>query len=106
MYELIINDVNEKGKLKIEIKGEIDISSAPEFKVRLYNMIGDGDMDIELFCEDLSYIDSTGLGILVGALKTVKKNDHNVYIYHLKENIRKLFRITGLDRVFILEEIA
>ncbi len=84
----------------------MDISSAPEFKSRLYEAVGEGDKDIELFCDELTYIDSTGLGILVGALKRVKKNDCNVYIYQLKENIRKLFRITGLERVFILEEIA
>lgn len=96
----------ENGKLKILLKGEVDISTAPEFKTRLYELVGEGDKDIELFCEELSYIDSTGLGILVGALKRVKKNENSVYIYRLKENIKKLFRITGLDKVFILEEIA
>jgi anti-sigma B factor antagonist len=65
---------------------------------------GDGDSDIELLCEDLSYIDSAGLGILVGALKKVKMHHHDVYIYYLRDNIKKLFEITGLDKVFILEE--
>ncbi|MDD4296793.1 MAG: STAS domain-containing protein [Ruminiclostridium sp.] len=106
MFELVIDNTIENGKLKILLKGEVDISTAPEFKTRLYEMVGEGDKDIELFCEELSYIDSTGLGILVGALKRVKKNENSVYIYRLKENIKKLFRITGLDKVFILEEIA
>lgn len=106
MFELVMDNTIENGKLKILLKGEVDISTAPEFKTRLYEMVGEGDKDIELFCEELSYIDSTGLGILVGALKRVKKNENSVYIYRLKENIKKLFRITGLDKVFILEEIA
>jgi anti-sigma B factor antagonist len=106
MFELVMDNTIENGKLKILLKGEVDISTAPEFKTRLYELVGEGDKDIELFCEELSYIDSTGLGILVGALKRVKKNENSVYIYRLKENIKKLFRITGLDKVFILEEIA
>ena len=106
MFELVMDNTIENGKLRILLKGEVDISTAPEFKTRLYELVGEGDKDIELFCEELSYIDSTGLGILVGALKRVKKNENSVYIYRLKENIKKLFRITGLDKVFILEEIA
>jgi len=99
MFELVMNKSTENGKLKLMLKGEVDISTAPEFRTRLYEAVGEGDKDIELFCEELTYIDSTGLGILVGALKRVKKNDNNVYIYQLKENIKKLFRITGLDKV-------
>ena len=106
MFELVMDNTIENGKLRVLLKGEVDISTAPEFKTRLYELVGEGDKDIELFCEELSYIDSTGLGILVGALKRVKKNEDSVYIYRLKDNIKKLFRITGLDKVFILEEIA
>jgi anti-sigma B factor antagonist len=106
MFELVMDNTIENGKLRVLLKGEVDISTAPEFKARLYELVGEGDKDIELFCEELSYIDSTGLGILVGALKRVKKNENSVYIYRLKDNIKKLFRITGLDKVFILEEIA
>lgn len=106
MFELVMDNSIVKEKLKIMLKGEVDISSAQEFKAQLYEMIGEGEKDLELFCEELSYIDSTGLGILVGALKRVKEKHNNVYIYRLKENIKKLFRITGLDKVFILEEIV
>jgi len=104
MFEMRVDNRDENGKIRIIISGEIDISTAPDFKTRLYEVIGDGTKDIELVCDGLSYIDSTGLGILVGALKRVKNHQNNVYIYQLRENIKKLFRITGLDKVFILEE--
>jgi len=104
MFEMRVDNRDENGKIRIIIIGEIDISTAPDFKTRLYEVIGDGTKDIELVCDGLSYIDSTGLGILVGALKRVKNHQNNVYIYQLRENIKKLFRITGLDKVFILEE--
>lgn len=104
MFEMTVDNHCENGKIRIAISGEIDISTAAEFKTRLYELIGDGKRDIELICDKLTYIDSTGLGILVGALKRVKNHQNNVYIYNLRDNIRKLFRITGLDKVFVLEE--
>ena len=103
MFEITLDNNGQVGKSRIVLSGEIDISTAPEFKTKLHELIGDGDSDIELLCEDLSYIDSAGLGILVGALKKVKMH-HDVYIYYLRDNIKKLFEITGLDKVFILEE--
>ena len=103
MFTLKLNN-QTKDKLEIALSGEIDIASAPEFKTKLYALIGDGKKDIILFCNGLKYIDSTGLGILVGALKMVKLHQRNVYIYQLRDIIKKLFHITGLDMVFILEE--
>ncbi len=103
MFELAL-DNHTKDKLRIHLGGEVDIAAAPEFKEKLYEMIAQGEKDVELFCEGLAYIDSTGLGILVGALKKVKIHNRNVYIFQLRDNIKKLFHITGLDKVFILEE--
>lgn len=106
MFELMLDNQTNDEKTKIILRGEVDISTAPEFKTKLYEFIGAGEKDIELFCHDLTYIDSTGLGIMVGALKKVRNHQKNVYIFKLRENIRKLFRITGLDKVFILEEVV
>ncbi|HBR04024.1 MAG TPA: anti-sigma factor antagonist [Ruminiclostridium sp.] len=101
MFEL---SVENTGGHVIHLKGEIDIYSASDFKERLYNSIGEGGQDVILDCSDLSYIDSMGLGILVGALKRIKQQNHDIVIKNPKSTVRKLFRITGLDKVFIMEE--
>jgi anti-sigma B factor antagonist len=103
MFELTTGS-NESGKKIIILSGEIDIYSAPDFKDSLFNAIGEGKEDVVLDCTNLSYIDSMGLGILVAALKRLKQNDFNLYIRNSKPNIRKLFKITGLEKVFIMEE--
>lgn len=90
----------KEGKFVICLAGEIDVYSVPDLKDKLYQIIDEEALDIEISCENLTYIDSSGLGILVGALKRVKQNGNNVYISKLKDNIKKLFLITGLDRVF------
>ena len=102
MFELSVENDNQ-GRI-ITLKGEIDIYSAPDFKGSLYDAIGEGQQDIILECSDLSYIDSMGLGIMVGALKRIKEQAHEIVIRNPKSTVRKLFKITGLDKVFIMEE--
>lgn len=103
MFELSIESSDNQNRI-ISMKGEVDIYSAPGFKESLSHAIGDGQQDIVLECSDLSYIDSMGLGILVGALKRIKEKEHNIFIRNPKTTVRKLFKITGLDKVFIIEE--
>lgn len=88
----------------ITLEGEVDIFTSRQLKERLYQIVDTHKNDIKINCEKLDYIDSTGLGILVGTLKRAKQHGKNVYICCLKDNIKKLFLITGLDKVFIIEE--
>lgn len=105
MSEVIsIKSEKYEQKTYINLAGEVDVYSAPNFKKNLYDIIDSQDLDVIIDCSDLNYIDSTGLGILVGALKRVKQYNRDVYIRKLKGNMKKLFLITGLDKVFILED--
>jgi anti-sigma B factor antagonist len=103
MFELKIGEYDGKRKV-IYLIGEIDIYSAPDFKDSLYGAIGDCKEDVVLECSELTYIDSMGLGIMVAVLKRIRQNECNVYINGVKPNVRKLFKITGLDKAFIMEE--
>lgn len=84
--------------------GEVDIYSSPQFKKILNDIVDEKMADIIINGEDLDYIDSTGLGVLIGILKKVKQNEKNVIIEKIKPNIMKLFDITGLNKVFIIKE--
>jgi len=89
--------------VEMTIIGEIDIYNVHKFKKRFYEIIDNKKMDIKIDCKGLNYIDSTGLGMFVGVLKKVKEHDKNVYLLNLKENIKKLFYITGLEKLFVIE---
>lgn len=93
----------ENDCVKIILTGEVDIYTSQDLKDKLYNIIDTSKMDLRIDCKELNYIDSTGLGIFVGSLKKAKQYDKKIYIANLKDNIKKLFIITGLDRVFIIE---
>lgn len=90
--------------VKVHISGEVDIYTSQSLKDRLYSVLDSNQSDLVIDCKDLNYIDSTGLGIFVGALKKAKQYGKDIYIYSLKDNIKKLFLITGLDKLFIIKE--
>lgn len=93
----------EKDFWNIEIKGEIDIYTSPDLREVLDNILEEEKKDIRIDCENLDYIDSTGLGVLIGILKKLRKEEKNIIIANPKQNILKLLKITGLDKIFVIE---
>lgn len=89
--------------IKISLIGEVDIYTSQELKELLYKTLDDNQMDLIIDCKGLNYIDSTGLGIFVGALKRARQYEKKIVISNLKDNIKKLFIITGLDKIFVIE---
>ena len=89
--------------VKVYIKGEIDIYNAQKFKEKLCEIIETFKKDLKIDLTELNYLDSTGLGIFVSVLKKAKTNGKDIYLLNLKENIKKLFKITGLDKIFKIE---
>lgn len=88
---------------EVSLGGELDVSTADELKKQLHKLVDDKNIDMRLNLEDLEYIDSTGLGVMIGILKRLKIENKEVYIEKPKNNVRKIFNITGLDKVFNLE---
>lgn len=87
----------------LSICGEVDIYTANELKEELSTMITQNICDIVIQGKELDYIDSTGLGILIGSLKRLKENQKDIYIKNAKPNVKKIFNITGLDKIFKVE---
>ncbi len=88
---------------EVSLSGEVDVYNAPQLKEVLHSLLDQHNSSIIIDCRDLKYIDSTGLGVLIGVLKRVKDNDGNVFIKNLKPYIKKIFTITGLDKIFLIE---
>ena len=91
------------GTWYISLDGEIDIYNAPEFKERLHQLIQRQSGNFVLDCRGLNYIYSTGLGVLISALRRVKEYGGEIKIQNLKPYLKKIFVITGLDKIFTIE---
>jgi anti-sigma B factor antagonist len=88
----------------IELGGEVDLYTAPEFKERLVELIESGKTKIVVDLSDATFIDSTTLGVLVGGVKRLRPAGGSLALVCSDQNITKIFEITGLDRVFPIHE--
>ena len=84
----------------IELGGEIDLYTAPEFKERMIQLIDGGKKRIVVDLSSATFIDSTTLGVLVGGVKRLRPAGGSLALVCTDQNITKIFEITGLDRVF------
>ncbi len=94
---------NTKNIWNITIEGEIDIYNSSLLKEKLNALIQEHKTDLHINCDKLEYIDSTGLGSLVSVLKKVKQYNGNISLCQLKPNVAKVFKITELNKVFVIE---
>jgi anti-sigma B factor antagonist len=85
---------------EIELMGEIDINSKSVLKDELNQLNEKKQVDFIFKCENLEYIDSTGLGVLISFYKNVKIGNRTVVFEKLKPSILKIFSLTGLDKIF------
>ena len=86
----------------IALAGEVDLYTAPEFKQQLLDVIGQDGKEVVVDFSDTTFIDSTTLGVLVGGVKRLRAQDGRLSLVCSDRNIRKIFEITGLDRVFTI----
>lgn len=102
--ELRIKTLKNADSVVVTVSGEADIYTSEKLKRELMEAVEKSEGSIRVNCRELSYIDSTGLGVFASVLKKTKERDINIVLVGLKNNIRKLFNITGLDSLFIIEE--
>jgi anti-sigma B factor antagonist len=96
-------DVSERdGWSVLTVGGEVDVATAPRLREQLLRLVSDGHHRIVVDLGEVDFIDSTGLGVLIGALKRVRAHDGDLALVCTENRILKVFEITGLDRVFRL----
>ena len=94
-------ETSKKGDVAIiSLRGEIDVYTAPRLRQALIDLVEGGSKDIVVDMDKVDFLDSTGLGVLVGGLKRVKSNDGEMKLVVTQDRIMKIFDITGLAKVF------
>ncbi|MBW3602435.1 MAG: STAS domain-containing protein [Actinobacteria bacterium] len=102
--ELSLNHRDEGAATVLEVAGEVDVYTAPKLRERLIELVQDGRHHIVVDMTKVEFLDSTGLGVLVGGLKRVRSHDGSLRLVCDKERILKIFRITGLTKVFPIHD--
>ena len=98
--DLMLNDYTAGDTTVIEVGGEIDVYTAPRLREKIIALVDDGRYQLIVNLEGVEFLDSTGLGVLVGGLKRVRQHDGGIQLVCTQPRILRIFRITGLSRVF------
>ena len=84
----------------IAVKGEVDIYTAAQVRQRILGAVDGGRVQIVANLHDVTYLDSTGLGVFIGALKRARENEGDMVIVCAHPRLVKIFEITGLTKIF------
>jgi len=110
MNDMKINFTQEGEKLIVSVNGDIDAYHSGDFKKNIREKLESVNANIiVLDMSNVAYIDSAGLGSLVALLKDVRTKGKEFVLASLKPNVKRIFEMTRLDKVFkivdTLEEI-
>ncbi len=81
----------------VSVTGEVDVFSAPDLDSELSGLVEAGSPRLVVDLTEVSFLDSTGLGVLVKALKHAREAGGWLHLVITSDRIRKIFEITGLD---------
>ena len=98
--DLKLGHYSKDGIEVIDVEGEIDIYTAPRLRELLIDLASKNRYQLIVNLDKVEFLDSTGLGVLVGGLKRVRAHDGSLDLVCTQERILKIFRITGLTQVF------
>lgn len=98
--DLSVTSRNEGGRGVISVVGEVDVYTAPRLRERLSDLVSSGQRHLVVDLSGVDFLDSTGLGVLVGGLNQVRTHGGSLTLVCNTERILKVFRITGLTGVF------
>ncbi len=97
---MTIDDQIDGTSAVLSVNGEVDVYTAPTLRERILSAMNEGATTIVIDLSNVSFMDSTGLGILVGALKRMRQADGELHVVCDSEPVLKIFRVTGLMDVF------
>ena len=90
----------QDGATVVEISGRLDASTAPDVKSQLHELIEGGQCRLVLSLSELEFLDSSGLGVLVGSLRRCAAMGGDMCLARVPEFAQSVLELTRLTRVF------
>lgn len=88
------------GVVVVQVQGEVDIYTAPRLKVEIHRSMDEGASRVVVDLAGVAYMDSSGLGVLIGALKRAREQGGDLIVSAPNARIARIMDVTGLSRIF------
>lgn len=102
--DLLLQSTEAGAWTVIQVKGEVDLYSAPRLKELIGDLAAGGRIRIAVDLQGVEFMDSTGLGVLISGLKRCREAGGSLSLVAPTEPVRRVLSITGLDKVFPIHE--
>lgn len=99
-----VNSQFRDGVAVLGVQGEVDVYTAPHLKEELNRLIEAGNSRIVVAVGDVVYVDSSGLGVLIGALKRARDAGGDLVVAAPNPRIARILGVTGLDAIFSVQD--
>ncbi|RWZ52249.1 anti-sigma factor antagonist [Halobacillus fulvus] len=100
---LTIDVSNKENVAYVTLAGEVDAFTAPKLKDTLLPLTREEGQTVEVDFQDVSYMDSTGLGVFISALKSTKEHNSEMKLVQMQDRVYRLFKITGLTEIMNID---
>jgi anti-sigma B factor antagonist len=98
-------EVSERdGWAVLALSGEVGVATAPRIRAELHRLVAAGSRRIIVDLDDVDFLDSTGLGVLVGGLKRVRAHGGELVLVCTQSRVTRVFEVTGLTAVFSIHD--
>jgi anti-sigma B factor antagonist len=87
----------------VSVRGDVDVATSPQLRAELQSAIDGGAKEVVVDVTGMDFIDSAGLGVLIGALKRAREANAGLVLRGVQPSPRKVLGITGLDDMFTIE---
>lgn len=104
LVDLKLGHYTNDGIEVIDVAGEIDVATAPQLRALLIGLTSKNSCKLVVNLAKVEFLDSSGVGVLVGAAKRVRAHDGSLDLVCTQPRILKVFKITGLTKVFAIHE--
>ena len=101
MQEFHLETIGPSGDCAVlQVTGEVDVYTAPILRERIRDLAAKGAVHIIADLRRVDFLDSTGLGVLVGGLKRLREHDGSLTPVISTTRILRILEVTGLTTVF------